>query len=207
MHIEKINDNKIKVTVNKEDVKIWNVNMKNLTENTPEAQDLFWFALRQAEKDVDFKVGSSQLLVEAHPSNSDGFIMIISKVDEKTNVFDLLEGGGKIPRGQMEIKIKRRTRKSQLVNIFRFEDFEDLIGCTEQIKNMFSGQSALFKYKDGFYLNLMPYDNMNFFETENLLLEYSKRVPGSVITEGILKEHGTEMIKENAIETIMAYFT
>ena len=206
MHIEKINDNKIKVTVNKEDVKIWNVNMKNLTENTPEAQDLFWFALRQAEKDVNFKVGSSQLLVEAHPSNSDGFIMIISKVDEKTNVFDLLEGGGKIPRGQMEIKIKRRTRKSQLVNIFRFEDFEDLVGCTEQIKNIFSGQSSLFKYKDGFYLNLMPYDNMNFFETENLLLEYSKRVPGSVITEGILKEHGTEMIKENAIETIMAYF-
>jgi adapter protein MecA 1/2 len=206
MHIEKINDNKIKVTVNKEDIRIWNVSMKNLTENTPEAQDLFWFALRQAEKDVDFKVGSSQLLVEAHPSNSDGFIMIISKVDEKTNVFDLLEGGRKVPHSQMEIKIKRRTRKSQLVNIFRFEDFEDLIGCTEQIKNMFSGQSALFKYKDGFYLNLMPYDNMNFFETENLLLEYSKRVPGSLITEGILKEHGTEMIKENAIETILAYF-
>lgn len=206
MHIEKINDNKIKVTVNKEDIRIWNVSMKNLTENTPEAQDLFWFALRQAEKDVDFKVGSSQLLVEAHPSNSDGFIMIISKVDEKTNVFDLLEGGRKVPHSQMEIKIKRRTRKSQIVNIFRFEDFEDLIGCTEQIKNMFSGQSALFKYKDGFYLNLMPYDNMNFFETENLLLEYSKRVPGSLITEGILKEHGTEMIKDNAIETILAYF-
>ena len=206
MHIEKINDNKIKVTVNKEDIRIWNVSMKNLTENTPEAQDLFWFALRQAEKDVDFKVGSSQLLVEAHPSNSDGFIMIISKVDEKTNFFDLLEGGRKVPHSQMEIKIKRRTRKSQIVNIFRFEDFEDLIGCTEQIKNMFSGQSALFKYKDGFYLNLMPYDNMNFFETENLLLEYSKRVPGSLITEGILKEHGTEMIKDNAIETILAYF-
>lgn len=206
MHIEKINDNKIKVTVNKEDVKIWNVNMKNLTENTPEAQDLFWFALRQAEKDVDFKVGTSQLLVEAHPLNSDGFIMIISKVDEKTNVLDLLEGNRKVSQGQMEIKIKRRTRKSQLVNIFRFEDFEDLCRCTEQIKDTFSGHSALFKYREGFYLNLTPYDNMNFFETENLLLEYSKRVPASLITEGILKEHGTEMIKENAIETITAYF-
>ncbi len=206
MHIEKINDNKIKVTVNKEDVKIWNVNMKNLTENTPEAQDLFWFALRQAEKDVDFRVGQSQLLVEAHPSNSDGFIMIISKVDEKTNVFDLLEGNRKISQGKMEIKIKRRTRKSQILNIFRFENFEDLCKCIEQIGHMFSGQSSLFKYKDGFYLNLMPYDNMNFFETENLLLEYSKRVPASIITEGILKEHGTEMIKENAVETITAYF-
>lgn len=206
MHIEKINDNKIKVTVNKEDIKIWNVNIKNLTENTPEAQDLFWFALRQAEKDVDFKVGKSQLLVEAHPSNSDGFIMMISKVDEKTNVLDLLEESRKKANSHIEIKIKRRTQKKELLNIFRFEDFEDVCMCVGQIKETFMGQSALYKYNNGFYLKLAPYDNMYFFETENILLEYSTRVSESVITEGILNEYGTVMIKEYAVETIMTYF-
>lgn len=207
MHIEKINDNKIKVTVDKEDIKIWNVSMKNLTENTPEAQDLFWFALRQAEKDVNFKVGKAQLLVETHPSRSEGFIMIISKVDEKANVLDLLEVSKKLANSKMEIKIKRRNEKAPLVNVFRFETFEDLCACVGHLNGMFFGQSGLYKYKDAFYLKLVPYDNMNFFEAENLLLEYAKRVSGSAITEGILKEHGTVMIKENAFETILIYFS
>ena len=206
MHIEKINDNKIKVTVNKEDIKIWNVNMKNLTDNTPEAQDLFWFALRQAEKDVNFKVGSSQLLVEAHPSNSDGFIMIISKVDNEANVFDLLEESRRHSQNHLEIKIKRRTKKSQLINIFKFEEFEDLCKGIGQIREMFSGQSSVYKYNGCFYLKLIPYDNMAFFESENILLEYSSRVSDAIIAEGMLKEHGTEMIKENAVEIISAYF-
>lgn len=206
MRIEKINDNKIKVVVNKEDVKIWNVNMKNLTDNTPEAQDLFWFALRQAEKDVDFKVGEAQLLVEALPSNTDGFIMIISKVDAKTSVIDLLEESGKMPCSAMEIKVKKRTRKAPLVNIFKFEDFEDVCKCMEQIKDIFSGRSSLYKYKDEFYLKIVPYDAMMFFEAENILTEYSKRVINPAIMEGILKEYGVAMIKEDAFETILAYF-
>lgn len=207
MHIEKINDNKIKVTVNKEDIKIWNVDMKNLTENTPEAQDLFWFALRQAEKDVNFKVGTSQLLVEAHPTNSDGFIMIISKVDDKTNVLDLLQENRKLSNNHLEIKIRRKNKKSNNINIFRFDNFEDICNCVQQIKFMYSGNSSLYKYNDMFYLKLIPFENTDFFEAENVLLEYSRRVPGDAITEGVLKEHGTEMIKENAVETLMTYFS
>ena len=90
VHIEKINDNKIRVTVNKEDIKIWNVSIQNLTENTPEAQDLFHFALRQAEKDVNFKVGEERVLVEALPNNPDGFIMTISKIDSSADLSDVL---------------------------------------------------------------------------------------------------------------------
>ncbi len=205
MHIEKINDNKIKVTVDKEDIKIWNVNLKKLTENTPEARDFFWFALRRAEKDVDFKVGKSQLLVETHISNSDGFVMIISKVDDKTNVFDLIEKGNP-PEKRVEITIKKRERKKEPFSFFRFATFDDLCGCVEQIKDLFSGYSSLYKYKDAFYLKLVPFDENMFFEAENILTEYSERISASVITEGVLTEHGTEMIKENAFETLVSYF-
>ena len=86
MKIERINENKIKVIVNRDDVKVWNVDLKNFTDNTPEAQDLFWFAIRQAEQDVDFRVGKAQLLVETLPTGNDGFVMIIS-------IFELVSVG------------------------------------------------------------------------------------------------------------------
>ncbi len=205
MHIEKISDDKIKVTVNKEDVKIWNVNIKNLTDNTPEAQDLFWFALRQAEKDVDFKVGEAQLLVEAIPSKTEGFIMLISKMDPKTNVMEVLEKGI-IHRHGTEIKVKKRSRNAKPINIFKFSDFEDLCQCVNQVKGMFCGKSALYKHKEQFYIVLSPYDTMTFFETENIIMEYAQRVPSPSLYEGVLKEYGTLMIEENAFETIGAYF-
>ncbi len=205
MFIEKISDDKIKVTVNKEDIKIWNVDIKNLTENTPEAQDLFWFALRQAEKDVNFKVGEAQLLVEAIPSKTEGFIMLISKMDPKENVMDVL-GKSTLRRQASEIKVKKRSRSAQLINIFKFADFETLCSCIKQIKEMFYGKSALYKYEDKFYLMLIPYDTMMFFETENIIMEYGVRVASPTLYEGVLKEHGTVMIEENAFETICTYF-
>ncbi len=205
MFIEKISDDKIKVTVNKEDIKIWNVDIKNLTENTPEAQDLFWFALRQAEKDVNFRVGEAQLLVEAIPSKADGFIMLISKMDPKESVMDALEKGV-FRHKASEIKVKKRNKSAQLISVFKFSDFESLCQCINQTKELFYGKSALYKHNDSFYLVLIPYDTMMFFETENIIMEYAKRVKSPYLYEGVLKEHGQLMIKENAYETIGSYF-
>ncbi len=204
MYIEKISDNKIKVTVNKEDIKIWNVDIKNLTDNTPEAQDLFWFALRQAEKDVNFRVGQSQLLVEAIPSKTDGFIMLISKMDSKMDVINMLEKGT-IHCGT-EIKVKKRSRSSKIINMFKFSDFDDLCDCVKQIKDLFAGKSSLYKYKEQFYMLFCPYDTMMFFETENIIMEYAEKVASPSLYEGVMREHGQIMIEETAVEIIGTYF-
>lgn len=205
MRIEKISDSKIKVTVNKEDIKIWNVNMSNLTDNTPEAQDLFWFALRQAEKDVDFQVGESQLLVEAMPVCGEGFVMIISKMAPGANVMDAISKGGR-ERHNMDIRVKRRNRNAAPINIFKFSEFEDVCEGVRQIGIIFCGKSALYKYKNAFYLILMPYDAMNFFETENIISEFGSRIQNPHIAGGLLNEHGTVLIKEFAVETVLAHF-
>lgn len=205
MRIEKLSDSKIKVTVNKEDIKIWNVNMSNLTDNTPEAQDLFWFALRQAEKDVDFRVGEAQLLVEAMPVCGEGFVMIISKMAPGTDVMDAISQNGRV-RKAMDIRVKRRNRSVAPVNIFRFSDFEDVCEGVRQIGTSFCGKSALYKYKNTFYLILIPYDAMNFFETENIISEFGSRVQNPHISDGVLREHGKQLIKEFAVETMLAHF-
>lgn len=206
MRIEKINDNKIKVTVNKEDIKIWNVTIKNLTDNTPEARDLFWFALRQAEKDVNFKVGEAQLLVEALPHGGEEFIMFISKVNSYENVMDIIEANTKNFDKTVEVKVKKRTRSASSLSIFMFEDFESLCNCIKETEGLFFGNSSLYKYSGKFYLVLVPSDSMMFFETENIITEFATRVKNPAIFEGVLKEHGEKMIEEGAVETVLTYF-
>lgn len=203
MRIERINENKIKVTVNKEDAKIWNVSAQNLTENTPEAQDLFWFALRQAEKDVDFKVGGAQLLVEA-TGGSDGFVIYVSKL--KSCLEMMKSPKNEEIRQEAEMRRERKRRETPRATVFEFCDFDTLCDCVRQIKDAFFGKSSVYKYKERFYLLLITSDSMTFFEGENVLSEYSKRVPNAAVFEGVLKEHGKELIKDGALEIIDAYF-
>ena len=80
MKIEKINENKIKVLIDIDEAKEWNVNIKNIASNTPEIQEMFWTALRLAEKDVEFSVDGAKLFVEAIPGQTEGFGMLITKI-------------------------------------------------------------------------------------------------------------------------------
>lgn len=194
MKIEKINDNKIKVTINEEDIKIWNVSYEKLTDNTPEARDLFWFALRLAEKDVNFKVGSSKLFVEVHSQSNNGFVMFISKAKAEEISLDYITG----------LKKERRTKGD--FRVFLFECFDDLCNCVEIIKGNFVGESSLYKYNEKFYLWTAPYNIDEFLENESIFLEYSVKVKCSGTFRGTLREYGTEMIKENAVEIISGYF-
>ena len=95
MRIEKVNENMIKIMVDASDIRTWNVDIKNFTDNTPEAQELFRFALKRAERDVDFCVGEAQLLVEARPANDNGFVMIISKLESEADIAAALLRTGK----------------------------------------------------------------------------------------------------------------
>ncbi len=205
MKIERIGDNKIKVLVNRDDVRVWNVDLKNFTDNTPEAQDLFWFALRQAEQDVNFSVGQAQLLVETMPAGGDGFVMIISKLECGSDIAEALLRTGKRVR-KSEFKLCKRRKVQPLLRMFRFDGFDELVDGMVQISAEFLGDSRLFKYNGGFYLELLPRDSFGLFKLENKLSEFSERVRRPSAFCGVLTEHGELMIPSEAVETIVRCF-
>lgn len=205
MRIERINENKIKVTVNRDDVKVWNVNLKNFTDNTPEAQDLFWYALRQAEQDVSFSVGKAQLLVETAAIGNDGFVMIISKLQNEADIAEALMHTGKKLK-QTDFKICRRPKTTPLMRIYRFKDFDALCQGVAEICELYLGNSKLFKYKNSFYLEITPKDSFGFFEIENILSEFGDKIKKATLMQGILNEHAELMIFENAIDIIIKNF-
>lgn len=205
MRIERISTNKIKVLVNSDDVRAWNVSLKNFTDNTPEAQDLFWFALKRAERDVDFNVGRAQLLVETLAAANDGFVMIISKIEREEEIVEALRKTGKSAK-VAELKMSQRPKAAPNLRIFKFADFDVLCDGVSAINEFYVGQSRLFKYDESFYLEICPQDSFGFFEIENMLCEFAKKVKKTFIMQGVLEEYGTMMINSDAIDIIIKNF-
>lgn len=207
MRIERVNENKIKVFVNREDSRAWNVNIKKLTDNAPEAQDLFWYAMKQAEKDVAFVADGAQLLVEAVPSaTADGFVMTISKLVDETEINEALVRGTRTRVRPAEIRVKKKNKMVLPVYIYQFDDFEDLCMAMQRVNGAFYGRSSLYKYREQFYLYLMPFDNFLFFEVENILLDFARRVNDAARFLGYLNEYAQTMIADGAVEIVRQYF-
>ncbi len=205
MKIERLSENKIKIVIDASDIRAWNVDLKNFTDNTPEAQDMFWHALKQAERDVNFLVGKAQLMVETLPLADNGFVMLVSKLENERDVVEALERTGKRLK-QTEFKIRRRSKAHSLLRIFRFEDFDSLCDGVREIFAAYVGESRLFKYQGEFFLELMPRDSFGLFELENILSEFARKETNPLILQGVLGEHGLCLMKENALSLVWDNF-
>lgn len=206
MYIERLDENKIKVTLCGDDIKMWNVDLKNFSENTAEAQDMFWYALKKAEQDVNFKVNQdSQLIVETTIEGDDGFVMYISRIDNETELADALVKAGKRAK-QSEFKSRHKGRMYPLLRIFKFSDFEDLCCGIKEIHELYIGKSRLLKYMGNFYLELLPQDNFGNFEMDNILSEFGEKAKRPLMLQGVLNEHGKLMIAADAVNIIATNF-
>jgi len=200
MRIEKINSNRIKVFITKDDLNEWNIDFNSVTGNTPAAQSMFWSMIERAEKEVDFFVKGSQLIVEAVASQVDGFIMHITKVADE----EFSEKRSRV-RGS-DFRIRRKVKEGTGPHyIYQFKDFDDLISAVKQIAPRFSGKSALFKY-DGYYLHIKAEDACDFVAVDNTLIEYGRRIFYHAFSHGYLNERGTLMIEDNAVESLAGNF-
>ncbi len=205
MRIERLSESKIKIIIDAADIRAWNVDLKNFIDNTPEAQDMFYHALKRAEQDVNFCIGGSQLMVETLPLADNGFVMMVSKLENTAAVAEALQRAGKRVK-QTEFKIRRRSRAHSLLRIFRFDDFDSLCDGVREIFETYIGESRLIKYQGEFYLELMPRDSVGLFEIENILSEFSFKMQEPLTLQGVLNEHGLVMMKDDAVSLIANNF-
>ena len=207
MRIEKINDNKIKVMIDDDEARAWNISFKNISENTPEVQEMFWTAIRLAEKNVDFSIDGAKLFVEAVKGENaqDGFGMMITRVasqDELQAAIQNCTYRGRLKRTQL----KTEKRVSLGKHIYKFLEFETVCAAAEEISSLYQGESVLYKYGGVFYLYLMPEDGCAFSDAEALLLEFASKVQNCQYMHGRLNEYGELMIQERAISVLQEYF-
>ena len=197
MKIERLNENKIKVTFNIDDLEEKNIDLYAFMHNTPETQDLFWDILNEAEKECGFNVDNSMIYVEATTSGSGNFILIVTKTNEKPTNLNLPNTTFK----KKNIKLKRKNISLKLEeNIYEFSDFDDICEFVKIINTKEAGNDSLYSMNGKYYLkaSTMPFTN---------ILEYSSIVKSSKLFDSKLNEYGDLIIAENALQTINKYFS
>lgn len=81
MKIERISENQIRCTLNKEDLAEKEILLTELAYGTEKAKSLFRDMMQQASTELGFEVDEMPLMIEAIPVNPDCLILIITKVE------------------------------------------------------------------------------------------------------------------------------
>lgn len=208
MKIEKINDNKIKVTISKDDLDERNIDLSTLNYNSPATQELFWDMMEQAEIEYGFNSSDSQLCIEATPDSTEGFIITITRIDED-NDFESIQKYIKNRFKKSDLKAKRKNKKVwSSVLIYSFSSFEDVLALANKISLIYSGESTLYRYKKFYYLVLTRYSfgSTDTKTVEAVMSEFGRKITNAAFYEGYLNEYGTKIVEYNAFETIKSYF-
>ncbi|NLY43411.1 MAG: adaptor protein MecA [Clostridiaceae bacterium] len=210
MKIERISHNKIKVTLSVADLEKWNIDIDNLSYNSPETQEMFWTMIKRAETETGFYVDDSQLIIEAMPIQSEGFVIVITRVDDDED-FESIHKYIKNRFRKSELRVRRKNKKINSALLFyMFDSFEDVCAASAQLADIYDGESTLFKYKNYYYLSISKNCSLSYYNpeaVEALLSEYGHKVFNPLIQEGFLNEHATVLIESNAIKTLKDYFS
>ena len=204
MRIEKISPNKIRIFISREDLQAWNIDFNSVTGNTPAAQDMFWAFMEQAEREVNFVVDDSQLIVEAMSDCANGLFMLVTKVADG-------EKFSKNPRLEKlrnnEFRMKRKEKSQGCANcIYKFSSFEELIEATKQISPKFLGKSKLYKFGTDFYLHITLNADEPIMAIDATMIEYGRKILYHAISDGFLSEHGKLLIEDSAVEALANNF-
>lgn len=209
MKIEKLTENKIRVIVSTEDLIKTNTDLNSIMAKAIESQKLFLEILSRAEKEVDFHTEGCKLLIEAFSSIDDFLIFTITKYSSKEK------------KSASNISPKKPIAKRKNVDyssentVYSFSSFDELCdfcNCIDTYKNLdtskISKNISLYLYNDIYYLVIqninLKYPLLKTFHS--IALEFGKPYSNSKLFISKLFEHGTNIIKKNAIKTLTKHF-
>ena len=168
MQIKKINNNKLKVILNLNDLDEKNIDIDSFLANPIESQNLFFEILDLAEEKYDFDIDNNRAVIEAISLDNNIFILTITK-----------------------LKSDSSTYSSNNSIIYCFENINDLLNfysCIKE-KNIKLIDSCLYQFADKCYF-LKNEENITL---ENLLLEFSYPINNYNLAQDVFMEYGNKI--------------
>ena len=203
MKIEKLTENKIRITLNIEDLAEKNIDFHEFMSNPIDSQSLFLDMLDQAEKEFGFVTKDCKVMIEALATSSGTFVLTVTKVTSN------FETPSNIPKKKVKVRKKLQDIKSNSCAIFEFTTFDDFYDyglsitssllkkiCDSSIK---SSKLCLYENKYYFIIDELP-ENSKLIKTfYSSILEFAKFVSNSDTYKNKILEHGKIILKKNAI--------
>ena len=190
LKIEKINDNKIKITLDVNDLAKRHIDAKSFIANTPESQDLFWDVMREAEK-IGFSVDESMVYVEAHINSTGMFTLIVTKTSQNASNLSVKN---KLKKHGYALKRKAQSADTDS-NMYRFDNVSSLLYFCKHIKNVEPDESALYSYNNSYYLDTKG-------QSITSACEFASKQSDPNFVMSKIFEYGNVIYKDNAILNI-----
>ena len=137
LKIEKIEINKIRVTLSALDLIDMNVSVKSLTPDSPMLHGFLHEVMEKVKAETGFNPYSGQVMVEATPSD-DGIVLIVTKLSEEKK---------KKPKG---IRVTGHRSASKIT--YRFRHFENVCNAFLHTDSKKFEKASLYEYMDNFYI-------------------------------------------------------
>lgn len=186
MKFEKLTDTKIRIIISPQDMELNNISVENVLSNSASSQKLLDTIINRAEKELDFKVDDSKLLVEAIILANNECVFTITKL----------------------LSEKQPFTKTDNLLIYKFNDFDCFINlctflnnfnflCLKEISKNFS----LIYCKGAYYLKFVEVENPSIVieYIKTFFSEFGTDVSHSAGIDGILNEYGKVIFSKNAI--------
>lgn len=208
MKFEILNENKIRITLNNQDLLEKNVDFNSFMSNSVEAQNLFIDMLAEAEAKIGFITKDYKIKIEALAMEEGDFIVTITRFGKKDELNSYPSHKGK------KITAKRKSIDLSSDNlIYSFDTFEDFCLFSSYISKLknyttIAKSTILYEYNSGYYLQFRklnlehPYIR-NFY---TLITEFGTYVNNSDLFAHKLYERGAIILKNNAIKICSSYF-
>ena len=203
MKIEKLSENKIRITLNLEDLKEKDIDFHSFMSNSLESQELFLDMLEEAEKEVGFSTKDYRIVLEALATSEGDFIITVTRILE--------EKDKTMSKNNKRINVKRKVAITSFQkSIFCFNNFDDYCsfceGINTKLQNNLAKKISLYIYNSRYYLVLNKI-NVNIQKSlYSYISEFAHFVNNPDLFERKLIEYGKLIMKHNAINTCIKHF-
>lgn len=210
MKFEKINKDKIKVTINTDDLNQKDIDFHSFMSDSDESQSLFLDVLDIAERDFDFSTKNYNLKVETVALSDEIFILII------TRIFDGDVSNSHLTNSNInKPKISRKKPNISSSMIYKFSSFDDFCNFVNMLDNILkldykkiSKDSMLYLYNDTYYLIFLNI-NTKFYDLKkvfSIITEFATYVGSSDVLIAKILESGKPVFKNKAIMNCIHFF-
>ena len=202
MIIEKINNNKIKITFYSTELMENNISVHSFLSNSIKSKNFIFILLNLANEEFGAKFNKDSVIIDIISFNNKKFILFISNTINSSEYFisasDKVFFSNNIDKSNLNIKNPV---------IYFFKNLNEVIDFSSYIANVFSEIniiSSLYKYNNYLYL-LINVNNLNAKNIEKLIIvlsEFNNNFTISNLCFSKFKEFSELLIKDNAIEEL-----
>ncbi|WP_066294201.1 genetic competence negative regulator [Bacillus sp. FJAT-29937] len=192
MRLERLNYNKIKIFLTQDDLSERGLTKEDIWKDSMKWHQLFHDMLEEASEEFGVEIQGS-VAVEIFSMQAQGMIMIVTMEDQ--NDEELLQDGF------IEMQVIMDGSEELF---FELDDFENVIQLARRLHLLNITNTSLYAYKNRYYIHLK---NQNSDDHNKLIAIAAEYGNPAMISIHVVEEYGTKIMKDQAVEKLIHFFS